>query len=73
MIENQEKLAGNPRMAMPYRTLTKMDNDKRGAIKSDAARTSNSLKRIDPMLRKIGIFHKFLGKSREGMLIRVLF
>lgn len=38
MIENQEKLAGNPRMAMPYRTLTKMDNDKRGAIKSDAAR-----------------------------------
>lgn len=38
MIENQEALSANPRMAMPYRTLSKMDETKRGAITSDAAR-----------------------------------
>ena len=38
MIENQEALSTNPRMAMPYRTLSKMDDIKRSAITSDAAR-----------------------------------
>ena len=38
MIENQEKLAVNPRMAMPYRTLEKMDAAKHLAITSDAQR-----------------------------------
>ena len=38
MRENQEKLTGNPRMAMPYRTLMKMDQDKLSAISSDANR-----------------------------------
>lgn len=38
MIENQEKLSANPRMAMPYRTLSKMNETKRAAITSDASR-----------------------------------
>jgi deoxyribodipyrimidine photolyase-related protein len=44
MIENQEKLANNPRMAMPYRTLAKMDAMKRAAIMSDAGRFFNNIK-----------------------------
>lgn len=43
MIENQKKLLGNPRMAMPYRTLAKMDNAKREAITFDAARFFKAL------------------------------
>ena len=38
MIENQDKLINNPRMAMPYRTLDKMDEMKHEAIVSDANR-----------------------------------
>lgn len=38
MIENHDKLSANPRMAMPYRTLSKMDQAKRAAITSDAER-----------------------------------
>ena len=38
MIDNQEKLSNNPRMAMPYRTLGKMREPKREAIKTDASR-----------------------------------
>jgi deoxyribodipyrimidine photolyase-related protein len=38
MIENQDALSGNPRMAMPYRTLSKMDEEKRSAVVSDAQR-----------------------------------
>lgn len=38
MIENKDKLSSNPRMAMPYRTLSKMDAEKRAAITADADR-----------------------------------
>lgn len=38
MIENEAALSTNPRMAMPYRTLAKMDDQKRTAIISDAER-----------------------------------
>jgi len=43
LIENEDKLASNPRMGMPYRTLNKMDETKRAAIQSDAARFFNKL------------------------------
>jgi deoxyribodipyrimidine photolyase-related protein len=33
---NQEKLGKNPRLGMPYRTLSKMSDEKRQAIQSDA-------------------------------------
>ncbi len=36
LIENQTRLAGNPRMAMPYRTLSKMTDERRDEIVSDA-------------------------------------
>jgi len=45
LIENKDKLAGNPRMGMPYRTLNKMDETKRAAIQSDAARFFNKLEK----------------------------
>ena len=38
LIENQEKLANNPRLAMPYRNLAKMTPEKRAAVTSDALR-----------------------------------
>jgi deoxyribodipyrimidine photolyase-related protein len=37
LIENEDKLAGNPRMAMPYRTLGGMDEARRRRIQSEAA------------------------------------
>lgn len=37
LVENEDKLAGNPRMAMPYRTLAKMNADQRAAIATEAA------------------------------------
>jgi len=37
LIRNAETLSKNPRMGMPYRTLAKMDNEKRQTIISDAA------------------------------------
>ncbi len=43
MIENAEKLSGNHRMAMPYRTLGKMSHEKRAAITADAARFFNKI------------------------------
>jgi deoxyribodipyrimidine photolyase-related protein len=37
LIENEKRLAGNPRMAMPYRTLAKMDAARRAEISADSA------------------------------------
>jgi len=37
LIENEEKLASNQRMAMPYRTLAGMDDARRDRIRQDAA------------------------------------
>jgi deoxyribodipyrimidine photolyase-related protein len=36
MIENEAKLKGNPRMAMPYKNLAKMTGEQRVAITTDA-------------------------------------
>ena len=36
LIENQQRLATNPRMAMPYRTLAKMSDDRRAQITREA-------------------------------------
>lgn len=47
LIENEDKLAGNPRMGMPYRTLKKMDVTKRDAVRSDAARFFNKIEKGD--------------------------
>ncbi|MCJ2015708.1 cryptochrome/photolyase family protein [Methylobacterium sp. J-076] len=43
MIENEGRLAGNPRMAMPYRTLAAMDEGRRAEIRRDAAHFLDSL------------------------------
>jgi deoxyribodipyrimidine photolyase-related protein len=36
LIRNEPKLTSNPRMAMPYRTLAKMDADRKADIRRDA-------------------------------------
>ncbi len=38
LIENRDRLARNPRLAMPYRTLDKMTPDKLDAIRRDSTR-----------------------------------
>jgi deoxyribodipyrimidine photolyase-related protein len=38
LIEHRDRLAGNPRMAMPYRTLDRMDARRKAEIRADAAR-----------------------------------
>jgi len=38
LIENEERLARNPRVAMPYRTLAKMTPARRDEIRADSAR-----------------------------------
>ncbi len=38
LMENEERLKGNPRIAMPYRTLAKMSEEKRDAVREDARR-----------------------------------
>ncbi len=43
LIENEEKLSGNPRLAMPYRSLKKMSDERRETIQSDARRFRESL------------------------------
>jgi deoxyribodipyrimidine photolyase-related protein len=43
LIENEAKLAGNPRMAMPYRTLAKMTPARRAEIVADASAFLDSL------------------------------
>ena len=47
MIENQEALSGNPRMGMPYRTLDKMNDEKRAAVISDSERFFKKLTSVD--------------------------
>lgn len=54
-----------------HQSLERKDDTKVSGLPRSPASLSNALKRIDPMLNKIGIFHEFLGKSREGMIIRV--
>jgi deoxyribodipyrimidine photolyase-related protein len=43
LARHEGKLKGNPRLAMPYRTLSKMDEEKRKAIKDDARRFLKAL------------------------------
>jgi deoxyribodipyrimidine photolyase-related protein len=43
LIENEERLAGNQRMAMPYRTLAKMSDGRRKEIRQDATRFLDGL------------------------------
>lgn len=38
LIEHRDQLAGNPRMAMPYRTLERMDARRKAEIRADAGR-----------------------------------
>ena len=44
LVRNREKLAGNPRIAMMYRTFDKMDDAKKEAIKTDSAKFLASIK-----------------------------
>ncbi len=37
LMDNRERLAANPRMAMPYRTLDRMSGERRDAIRRDSA------------------------------------
>ena len=43
MMANQKKLSGNPRMAFPYRTLSRMSDARRREIKLQAEKFLNSL------------------------------
>ena len=43
LIRNQDKLGNNPRMGMPYRTLSKMNDEKIELIKKDSATFLESL------------------------------
>ena len=43
LTRNRDKLAGNPRMGMVYRTLDKMDDARRAAISDSAAKFLESL------------------------------
>jgi deoxyribodipyrimidine photolyase-related protein len=45
LIENAERLSGNPRMAMPYRTLERFGPKRRAEIAADATRFLDSLER----------------------------
>lgn len=36
LIENRDRLSGNPRMAMPFRTLERMPEERRSAIRRDS-------------------------------------
>jgi deoxyribodipyrimidine photolyase-related protein len=36
LMRNEARLTSNPRLAMPYRTLAKMDNDRREQIAAQA-------------------------------------
>ncbi len=38
LLENEDRLRGNPRLAMPYRNLDRMDGERRAAVRADAAR-----------------------------------
>ena len=47
LIENKERLAHNPRMAMPYRTLANMSQDRHQQVIDDARTFLSSLKYYD--------------------------
>jgi deoxyribodipyrimidine photolyase-related protein len=51
LIRHAERLADNPRLAMPYRTLARMDPAKRAAIVDDAARFLDGLDAAPPIPR----------------------
>jgi deoxyribodipyrimidine photolyase-related protein len=42
-MENESRLAGNPRMAMPYRTLAGFAPERRARLRADAARFLEAL------------------------------
>lgn len=46
---NSDTLGKNPRLAMPYRTLARMSDEKRDANREDAARFLRALDRGDPV------------------------
>ncbi len=56
LMENREQLGGNPRLAMPYRTLDKMDDAKRKTIAEDSER----------FLRDIGCLSSKTGKKGKS-------
>ena len=43
LLRNAPKLSANPRMAMPYRSLAAMDDDRKAQIQADATRFLDSL------------------------------
>ena len=43
LLRNAQRLSGNPRMAMPYRSLAAMDEVRKAQIRADAARFLDSL------------------------------
>ena len=46
---NADHLGKNPRLAMPYRTLARMSDEKRAAVRDDAARFLRALDRGEPV------------------------
>ena len=43
MIRNENKLSGNPRLGMSYRTLARMGEDKAKAVQADSQRFFKAL------------------------------
>jgi len=48
MLRQADKLSGNPRMAMSYRTLDKMDSERVSTIRSDSQKFLNSMNEPAP-------------------------
>ena len=48
LMRNEGRLSGNPRLAMPYRTLARMDGDRRSRISADARRFLDGLYGAQP-------------------------
>ena len=48
MLRQADKLSGNPRMAMSYRTLEKMDDERVSTIRSDSQKFLNSMNEPAP-------------------------
>jgi len=49
LIENRNRLGKNPRMAMPYRTLDRMSEERRTAIRRDSAAFLQALESGNPV------------------------
>jgi deoxyribodipyrimidine photolyase-related protein len=47
LMRNEEKLKNNPRLGMPYNTLSKMNEEKKEAVKNDAQRFFRAMKKGD--------------------------